>query len=59
MSDPENKDIRQLVKTIQPELPEAGLSSILSETSIVSVLNESDILKDHKSMVILCFVYYK
>lgn len=53
MSDPENKDIRHLVKTIQPELPEAGLSSILSETSMFSVLNESDILKDHKSMVII------
>lgn len=53
MSDPENKDIRELVKTVQSDLPEVNTSSILNETSIVSVINESSILNEHPSMVLL------
>lgn len=53
MSEPEKQDIRQLVRSVQPELPDAGLSSILSETTVVSTLNESDFLNEHKSIVFL------
>lgn len=55
MSDPENKDIRELVRTVQSDLPEANTSSILNETSIVSTVNDSDILKEHQSIVLIDF----
>ena len=51
MSEPEKQDIRHLVKTVQPELPDAGFSSILSETTLISTMNESDFLHEHKSIV--------
>lgn len=46
-----NKDVRQLVKDVQPDLAELSTSSILSETSALSLLSESDVVNKHKSFV--------
>lgn len=42
---------RQLVRSVQNELPEAAPSSIMSDSSMISVLLESDLVKEHKSFV--------
>lgn len=42
---------RSLVRSVQNELPDAAPSSIMSDSSMVSILHESDILKEHKSFV--------
>lgn len=55
MSDPEKEDIRKLMKTIQPELPDVGNSSIMSDTSIITSMNDTSYLRDHKSLV--CFEF--
>lgn len=45
------KDVRRLVKDVQNDLPELNTSSMLSDTSILSVPSESDILNKHASIV--------
>lgn len=47
---------RQLVRSVQNELPEAAPSSIMSDSSVMSVLQESDLIKEHKSFVDCEFV---
>ena len=46
-----NKDVRRLVKEVQGDLPELSTSSLLSDTSILSVPSESEVLKKHTSIV--------
>lgn len=57
MSNPETEDIRHLMRTVLSELPEADRSSMLSETSVISTLNESSYLRDHKSLVLFKFCH--
>ena len=47
----QNKDVRRLVKEVQGDLPELSTSSLLSDTSILSVPSESEVLKKHASIV--------
>ena len=47
---------RQLVRSVQNELPEAAPSSIMSDSSMMSVLLESDLVKEHKSFVDCLFL---
>ena len=46
-----NKDVRRLVKEVQGDLPELSTSSLLSDTSILSVPSESEVLKKYASIV--------
>ena len=47
---------RQLVRSVQNELPDVAPSSIMSDSSVMSVLQESDLIKEHKSFVDCEFV---
>ena len=55
MSNPDKEDIRKLMKSVQSELPDVGNSSIMSDTSIISTINEASYLREHKSLV--CFEF--
>ena len=49
---------RTLVRNVQDNLPEAAPSSIMSESSMISILHESELIREHKSYVIRCnFVF--
>ena len=52
-----DKDVRRLVKDVQKDLPELNTSSLLSDTSILSVPRESDVLNKHASIVRKCTVF--
>ena len=43
---------RTLVRKVQDNLPEAAPSSIMSESSMMSMLHESELIREHKSYVI-------
>ena len=45
---------RSLVRKVHDDLPEAAPSSIISESSMMSMLHESELIREHKSYVIGC-----
>lgn len=45
---------RSLVRKVQDVLPDTAPSSIMSESSMMSMLHESELVKDHKSYVRPC-----
>lgn len=53
MDENNGEQVRKLIQAVQAELPEVATSSIMSDTSIVSSLNETELEKDHKSHVFL------
>ena len=42
---------RTIVRSVQNDLPEAAPSSVMSDTSVVSLPRESDLVREHKSYV--------
>ena len=52
MSENKKEDIRELIKAVQSDLPEAEDSSIMNETTVITNLNESAFVQDHKSLVV-------
>lgn len=58
MDEDNGEQVRKLIQAVQAELPEVATSSIMSDTSIVSSLNETELEKDHKSHVFfIIFVF--
>ena len=57
MDEDNGEQVRKLIQAVQADLPEVATSSIMSDTSIISTLNETELEKDHKSHVfLLCFL---
>ena len=42
---------RTIVRSVQNDLPEAAPSIVMSDTSVVSLPRESELVRDHKSYV--------
>ena len=53
MDEDNGEQVRKLIQTVQADLPEVATSSIMSDTSIISALNETELEKTHKSHVFL------
>lgn len=51
MDEDNGEQVRKLIQTVQADLPEVATSSIMSDTSIISTLNETELEKTHKSHV--------
>ena len=55
MSENKKEDIRDLLRAAHEFLPEAEDSSIMNDTTIITNLNESVFVRDHKSIVVCIF----
>ena len=51
MDEDNGEQVHKLIQAVQADLPEVATSSIMSDTSIISTLNETELEKDHKSHV--------